>query len=138
MDIRNLTKKNNKVAAGKVAKGFSKEHAPEAPEALPTGPLAIGVNPGSEPVVDGTTDDLGVALPIPSERGEGAGAYIESWATEVGGAISGGNCCAPASCFEFSYKCNLKSLDDEYHNTNLNHIKKNHNPLIKFLPGFPR
>lgn len=91
------------MAAGKVAEGFSNEQAPEAPEApeaLPIGPLAVAVNPGSEPVVEGITEDLGVVLPMPSGKGEGAGENAESLLTEVGGAISGGNCCAPASCFQ--------------------------------------
>lgn len=75
--------------------GFTKEQAPEAPEESPlTGPFA-GWTPGNDPD-DGTTEDLGDNELAPSDIGAGAGANAESFATEVGGAIRGGNCCGPA------------------------------------------
>lgn len=67
-----------------------------APEALPVGPFAGG-NPTIEPV-EGTTEDFGiVAGALVDSVGAGAGANNESGPTEDGGAISGGNCCGPAS-----------------------------------------
>ena len=93
----NLTNKNKTSADGKVTNEFNKEQASE--EALARG-LFAGGSPGSDPVVVGTTEVLGVSVPAPSDWGEGDGANIESLVTELGGAISGGNCCAPASLFK--------------------------------------
>lgn len=109
MAIMNLTYKSNKTAVGKLANGLIKEQASEAlPEALPAGP-PIGANPGSMLVVEGTNeDDLGVPVPpAPSDWGAGEGAKVVSRIAEVGGAISGGNFCAPALHFKvhfLSYK----------------------------------
>ena len=87
---------NNTNVAIKVGNGFTKGQAAETPLANPLlmGPLA-GENPGNDPVA-GTTTDLGVDGPAPTERGAGAGANTDSVVTEVGGAISGGSCCGPA------------------------------------------
>lgn len=95
---------NNTSAEVKVGNGFAKEHAAEAPEDRPLiGPFA-GENPGSP--VEGTTEDLGDAGPIPSKLGDGAGAKTMSLATDVGGAIRGGNSCGPA----VSFKIYLESI----------------------------
>lgn len=59
----NLKKKNNKDAIGKVAKEFTKE---QASEALPKGP-PTGANPGRDPVVEGTNEDLGANVRRPSD-----------------------------------------------------------------------
>lgn len=83
----NLTNEHKMNAMGNVANEFIKELAPET---LPEG-LLMGETPGSNPV-DGTTEDLGVVDPVPSDSGAGAGALTESLLTEEGGAISGGNC----------------------------------------------
>ena len=80
--------------------GLTKEQAEEAPEeSALTGPFA-GENPGSP--VEGTTDDLGVAGPIPSNWGAGAdaGANTDSLLTDVGGAMRGGNSWGPAASFK--------------------------------------
>lgn len=61
--ITNLTKQNNKDAVVKVAKGFTKEEASDAP---PMGP-PTGGNPGSDPDVVGTSEDLGASVPAPSD-----------------------------------------------------------------------
>lgn len=58
-----LKEKSNTVAIGTVAKRFTKE---QASEALPIGPFA-GVNPGREPPVVGTNEDLGVNAPASSD-----------------------------------------------------------------------
>jgi hypothetical protein len=92
----NLTS-NNTSGSVNVGKGFTKEHAAEAPEEIPLiGPLA-GVNP-----VEGTKDDLGdlPSVPSSSDDGDGAGANTESFSTDVGGTIRGGNSCCPAASFE--------------------------------------
>lgn len=87
----NLTHKSNKTALGKLVNGLTRE---EAAEELPEG-LPMGAKPGSElDVVEGTVD-WGVPVPEPSDWGEGAGANVVSRITEVGGAMSGGNCCGP-------------------------------------------
>lgn len=103
MAITSLKEKNNKVAIGKVGKGFTKE---QAPEALPIGPLAGG-NPEREPPVAGTNEDLGGKDPTPSDWGAGDGANIESLITEEGGAISGGNFCGPVLRFEMKRRNKL-------------------------------
>ena len=104
-----LTKKNKTNADGNVANEFTKEEASE--EALAIGLFAGGSpSPGSDPVVVvGTLEDLGVGVPAPLDWGEGDGANIESLVTELGGAISGGNCCAPASFFKNQSKNNLRA-----------------------------
>ena len=87
----NLTHKPNKIALGKLVNGVTKEEAAETP---PEGP-PMGDNAGSKPeVVEGTVD-WGVPAPEPSDWGAGAGANVASRITEVGGAMSGGNCCGP-------------------------------------------
>lgn len=88
-----LTSKNKRSANGKVANEFTKE---QALEALAKGLLAGGSG-GTIPVVVGTTVEGFFFVPAPSDSGEGEGANIESWIIEEGGAISGGNCWAPAS-----------------------------------------
>lgn len=86
----NLTYKSNKTALGKLVNGLTKE---QAAEALPAGP-PMGANPGSKlDVVEGTIGE-GTG-PEPSDWGAGAGANVVSRITEVGGAMSGGNCCGP-------------------------------------------
>lgn len=82
--------KHNTNTTGKLANGFTKE---QAQEALPLGPFAGG-NPETDPDA-GITEVLGVGVPAPFDWGEGAGANNESRVTVDGGAISGGNCCAP-------------------------------------------
>lgn len=94
MDNKNLTRKPNISITGKVVELFIREDAPDEPEALPVGPLAGG-NPRTAPV-DGTTE-LGFVVGIPPDSdGDGAGENNES-GTTVGGALSVGNCCDPAS-----------------------------------------
>lgn len=91
MAIMNLTHKSNKTALGKLVNGVTKE---QAAEELPEGP-PMGANPGSElDVVEGTVD-WGAPAIEPSDWGAGAGANVASRITEVGGALSGGNCCGP-------------------------------------------
>lgn len=108
MDIMSLTNKTKTSADGNVANEFTKEE--ESEEALAIGLFAGGSpSPGSDPVVVGTTEDLGVGVPAPLDWGEGDGANIESLVTELGGAISGGNCCAPASFFKNQTKNNLRA-----------------------------
>lgn len=59
----NLISKNKRGADWEVANKFTKE---QASEVLPIG-LFAGGSPGSDPVVVGTTEDLGVAVPAPSD-----------------------------------------------------------------------
>lgn len=101
----NLEKKNNNDTIGKVAKEFTKVQASEAP---PRGP-PTGASPGRDPVVEGTNEDLGANVPRPSDWGAGDGANIESLITDEGGAMSRGNCCAPALSFEMQYKEQIMS-----------------------------
>lgn len=63
----------------------------QASERLPIGLLAAGPSPGND-LPPGTTDGCGSVVPAPADSGAGAGAYVESLLTVVGGATSGGNC----------------------------------------------
>lgn len=67
--------------------GFTTEGASE--EGLPAGAPAM-VDPGKDPVL-GITEDLGDNDPT-CDKGEGAGANVESLFTVLGGAMRGGNC----------------------------------------------
>lgn len=89
----NLTYRSNKTKLGKLVDGLTKE---QAAEALPAGP-PMGANPGSKlDVVEGTVVEGTVPEPSDWGVGAGAGANVVSRITEVGGAMSGGNCCGPA------------------------------------------
>lgn len=58
-----LTSKNKRSAEGKMANEFNKE---QASEVLAIGLLAGGSS-GTIPVVAGTTEDLGLVVPAPSD-----------------------------------------------------------------------
>lgn len=79
---------------GKLVTWFISEEAFGVPEALPAGPLA-----GGSPIEpdEGTTEPLGFVVGMPpGSDGDGAGEKYES-GSAVGGAMSVGNCCCPAS-----------------------------------------
>lgn len=106
---------NNTSADVKADNGFTKEHAAEAPEEIPL--IGPGLVPGNP--VEGTTEDLGDPRPIPSDIGDGAGPNIDSFGTDVGGSIRGGNSCVPAASFKIylERRKHLRNYDLRYHHS---------------------
>ncbi|KAK4767578.1 hypothetical protein SAY86_015328 [Trapa natans] len=70
-----------------VVPGFKTGHATEA--GLPVGPPAVVVDTGDDPVL-GITEEVGDGEPA-DNRGDDAGANMESFFTVLGGAMRGGN-----------------------------------------------